>query len=137
MIKVIYGPKGTGKTKALVDTANKLAHGAYGTVVFIDRSKQLLYSLKHEIRFVDVSDFPTLGADGFFGFICGILTQNYDIEGIFIDGLNKITGLELGELEPLFKKLEKLSKDRENVIFYLTINGVTEEVPSFLSKYSE
>lgn len=137
MIKVIYGPKGTGKTKALVDAANKLAHGADGTVVFIDRSKQLLYSLKHEIRFVDVSDFPTLGVDGFFGFICGILTQNYDIEGIFIDGLNKITGLDVGELEPLFSKLEKLSKDRENVIFYITINGVTEEAPVFISKYAE
>lgn len=134
MIKVIYGPKGMGKTKVLIDTANKLAQQAKGDVVFIDDSTQLIYDLKHEVRFVNVSDFPFLGRDGFFGFICGILSQNYDIEGIFIDGLNYITKQKATELEPFFKNIKVLT-DKEKIDFCITINGVNEELPEFLKPY--
>ncbi len=134
MIKVVYGPKGMGKTKILIDTANKLAQQAKGDVVFIDDSTQLMYDLKHEVRFVNVSDFPFLGSDGFFGFICGILSQNYDIEGIFIDGLNYITKQKAAELEPFFKNLQAITEKLE-INFTLTINGVNEEMPEFLKQY--
>lgn len=135
MIKVIYGPKGMGKTKILIDTVNKLAHEAKGAVVFIDDSTQLMYDLKHEVRFVNVSDFPFLGSEGFFGFICGILSQNYDIEGIFIDGLNYITKQKAAELEPFYKNLQNVS-EKVKIDFYITMNGVDEELPEFLKQYT-
>lgn len=134
MIKVIYGPKGMGKTKILVDTANNLAQQGKGAVVFIDDSTQLMYDLKHEIRFVNVSDFPSLGWEGFLGFICGILSQNYDIEGILIDGLNYITKQKAPELENFFNGLNEIS-EKENIDFYITINGDADLLPEYLKQY--
>ncbi len=135
MIKVVYGPKGMGKTKILIDTANKLAQEAKGVVVFIDSSSQLMYDLKHEVRFVNVSDFPLSGCDGFLGFVCGILSQNYDIEGIFIDGLNYITKQKAAELGNFLENLETVA-EKVNIDFYITLNGMNEEVPEFLKKYN-
>lgn len=134
MIKVIYGPKGMGKTKILIDTANILAQKGKGAVVFIDDTTQLMYDLKHEVRFVNVSDFPFLGCEGFLGFICGILSQNYDIEGIFIDGLNYIVKQKAPELEGFFKGLREVS-EKENIDFYITINGDADLLPEYLNQY--
>lgn len=135
MIKVIYGPKGTGKTKTLIDAANEMAGNAKGTVVFIDDSKQLIFSLDRKIRFVNVSDFPPMSGNVFFGFLCGILSQNYDIEGIFIDRLNKITKEKAAGMETFFKDLEKLAAEA-SVSFFITMSGLAEEMPPFLKKYT-
>ena len=134
MIKVIYGSKGTGKTKILTEAANKLAQQAKGTVVFIDYTTKLMYDLRHEVRFVNISDFPFLGLEGFFGFICGVFSQNYDIEGIFIDGLNFITKQKASELEHFFRSLQQIV-DKANIDIYITINGVNEELPKYLEQY--
>jgi chromosomal replication initiation ATPase DnaA len=136
MIKVLYGPKGTGKTKLLVSSANKKSQEAQGAVVFIDDSTKLMYDLKHEVRFVNVSEFPKLNNDGFFGFLCGILSQNYDIEGIFIDRLNFITKENMQDFEGFFKKLDQLEQ-KTKTEFFITFNGLIEEMPAFLNKYTE
>lgn len=135
MIKVIYGEKGMGKTKILIDTANKIALEGKGDVVFIDDSTQLMYDLNHKVRFVNISEFPPLGTEGFFGFICGILSQNYDIEGIFIDGLNYITKKKAAEMELFFRNLQMIV-EKVNIDFCITINGVSEELPEFLRQYT-
>jgi DNA replication protein DnaC len=134
MIKVIYGPKGLGKTKILIDTANKLAGETKGGVVFIDDSTQLMYDLRHEVRFVNVADFPFLGQDGFFGFLCGIISQNYDVDGICIDGLNYITKQRADELESFFTKLKTVYANTK-IDFYITINGQSNDLPEFLKQY--
>lgn len=136
MIKVLYGPKGTGKTKTLIGSANNMAKEAKGAVVFIDDSTKLMYDLKHEVRFVNVSEFPKLNNDGFLGFLCGILSQNYDIEGIFIDRLNFITNERMEEFEAFFEKLDQLAA-KHNTEFLITFNGPTDEMPAFLEKYAE
>lgn len=133
MIKVIYGEKGMGKTKVLVDTANRLSAESAGNFVFIDNDTQLMYDLRHEIRFVNTSDFPGMGPDGFFGFLCGILSQNYDIEGIFIDGLNYIVKKKANELEDFFKKLGAIDK-KTDIKFYITINGKNDDIPPFIKE---
>jgi len=135
MIKVIYGEKGMGKTKVLIDTVNKIALEGKGDVVFIDDSTQLMYDLNHKVRFVNVSEFPQMGTEGFFGFICGILSQNYDIEGIFIDGLNYITKKNAADMELFFKNLQVI-EEKVNIDFYITINGISEEIPEFLKQYT-
>ena len=102
MIKVIYGPKGTGKTKLLVDSANSMAQQAKGTVVFIDDSTKLMYDLSHKVRFVNVSDYPPLDHESFSGSYADP-PQNYDIEGIFIDRINFITKENIEEFETFFE----------------------------------
>lgn len=133
MIKVIYGEKGMGKTKILIDTANKLSTEGSGDVVFIDDSTQLMYDLKHEIRFVNMTDFPVMDTSGFFGFLCGVLSQDYDIEGIFIDGLNYIVKKKAGELEDFFEKLGIVEK-KTGIKFFITINGNNDDIPAFLKE---
>ena len=131
MIKVIYGEKGMGKTKILIDTANKLSSESSGDVVFIDDSTQLMYDLKHEIRFVNMTDFPGMDPSSFFGFLCGILSQDYDIDGIFVDGLNYIVKKKANELGDFFEKLGVVEK-KTGIKFYITINGKNDDIPSFL-----
>jgi len=134
MIKVIYGQKGTGKTKWLIDTANKVSREAKGTVVFVDYSTQLMYDLDRKIRFVNTSDFPLTGSDSFFGFICGMISQNYDIQDIFIDGLNHITKQTAFELESFFDSL-KLLGDKYEVDFHIILSGSKDDIPEYLNQF--
>ena len=132
MIKVFYGKKGTGKTKHMLENANEIVVEAKGNVVYIDDSNEQLMKLAREIRFVNVMDYPVKGTDAFLGFICGIASQNYDIETIFIDGLNYIVGDE--GLEAFFKGLETFEK-QNNLGFFISINGDENNVPAFIKKF--
>ena len=134
LIKVFYGEKGMGKSKMMVDMANEHASQKKGDVVFIDDSNDLMYKLKHQIRFTDISDYPVKGSVPLFAFICGIISQNYDIEGIFIDGLTYIVKESTDKLGGFFNAIEKLS-NRFNIHFFLSINGKQEDMPEFLKAY--
>ena len=134
LIKVIYGKKGSGKTKKLIDTANALAGGSKGDVVFIDDSNQLMYDLKHQVRFVNVSEFPIKGEEGFFGFLCGMISANYDIGSILIDGLTYIVEQKIGTLENFFKKLDYISSTNK-IDFYISINGEPDVMPGYVRNY--
>ena len=139
MIKVMYGRKGTGKTKYLINTANSLASEKVGDVVFIDRSDQLMYDLTHKIRYINMEDFPIKNISSFLGFICGIIAENYDIKGIFIDGLTYIAKKSITSensncwLE-FFNSL-KLISEKYNKDFYISMNGESESIPEYLQEF--
>jgi len=134
MIKVFYGEKGMGKSKMMVDLANEHADMRNGDVVFIDDSNDLMLKLKHRIRFTDVTVYPVDGADQFFAFICGIISQNYDIESIFIDGLTYIVKADVGSLERFFNNISMLT-EKYPISFFFSINGRPEAMPAFLQAY--
>jgi thymidine kinase len=134
MVKVIYGTKGAGKTKTLIDTANQLVEESTGDVVFIDDSNQLMYDLKHKIRFINISEFPVSCSRGFAGFICGLIAEDYDINGIFIDGLTYILKQKIETLQELFEDIKEISK-KYNIMFYFSINGDPETMPEFLKEF--
>ena len=134
MIKVFYGEKGMGKSKMMVDFANDHVDRKDGDVVFIDDSNDLMLKLKHKIRFTDVSVYPVSGADQFLSFICGIISQNYDIESIFIDGLTYIVKEEINTLENFFVQISSLM-EKYGIHFFLSINGKSESMPDFLKAY--
>lgn len=134
MIKVIYGNKGAGKTKTLVDEANNFTSKSKGDVVFIDDSDHLICDLKHEIRFINVTEFPVAGPAAFLGFICGVISEDYDIDGIFIDGLTYILKQNINSLKEFFVSLNSIST-KYNVKFCMTINGEPDKTPEFLKEY--
>ena len=134
MVKVYYGKKGTGKTKHMLESANGLVLTSKGNVIYIDDSDELRLKLDHSIRFVNILDYPVKGADSFLGFICGVASQNYDIETIFIDGLTYIVEQSAEELSRFFKGVDDLS-ERHNVDFYMSINGDEDKMPEFIKKY--
>ncbi len=133
-MKIIYGPKGTGKTKAIIESANLALDNAKGHVIFITDTNRYTRELKYTIRFLDVTGFDVQGEDGFRGFIKGIVAANGDNEIIFIDGIARIAGKELGELEGIFNAMEKLEKDY-GVKFVLTCSAKKEDLPKFVLKH--
>jgi hypothetical protein len=118
----------------MVDIANEHAELRAGDVVFIDDSNDLMLKLKHAIRFIDISVYPIKGVEQFFAFICGIVSQNYDIEGIFIDGLTYIVKEDIHSLEGFFKNISELS-NKYKINFILSINGKQDTMPAFLKPY--
>jgi hypothetical protein len=134
MIKVFYGEKGMGKSKMMVDLANDHVDKKDGNVVFIDDSNDLMLKLKHRIRFTDVSIYPVSGPDQFLSFICGIISQNFDIESIFVDGLTYIVKEDINSLEGFFKQISVLM-EKYGIHFFFSINGKPETMPAFLKAY--
>ncbi len=134
MVKVVFGKKGMGKTKYLIEEANIQALESTGDIVFIDSSDQLMYDLKHKIRFINVSEFPLVGSNGFIGFLCGIISENYDINAIFIDGLTRIIKQEAEEMENFFKEINQLS-EKHGIKFYISVSGDSENIPDFIKEF--
>ena len=91
MLKLLIGKKGTGKTKVLIDSVNVAANEANGNVVFISNdTNRNMYDIKSKVRMADTSEFEIDTWKEFLGFICGIISSNFDITNIYVDGVLKI-----------------------------------------------
>lgn len=135
MIQILIGEKGEGKTKRLIDMSNEAGKLSDGHIVFIDDDNRHMYDLHYNIRFVDTTGFKMEDQRIFFGFICGILSQDGDIEKIYIDGLNNIIKyMTDDDLFAFINELEKLS-EKANVDFVMTISRDKETVPEALKSY--
>ena len=134
MIKIICGPKGSGKTKRAIDTANEAVAQAKGHLVFITDTKRYMYDLKREIRFIDVSDYIVAGEDALCGFIKGVIAGSYDNEYLFIDGIARIAGKNIKDMSQIFYMLDKVANLRSLTI-YVTCSCAEEELPDFVKKY--
>lgn len=133
-MKIIYGPKGTGKTKAIIESANSAIDIAKGHVIFITDTKRYTHDIKYPIRFLDVTEFNVGGIEGLSGFLKGIVAANGDNEFIFLDGIARITNKCLCELEDVFVAMDKLEKDF-GVKFVVTCSASKEDLPKFVLKY--
>ncbi|MGE5626938.1 MAG: hypothetical protein ACM3X7_02350 [Solirubrobacterales bacterium] len=133
MIHVFCNKRGSGKTKALINLANEKVLESKGHVVYIDDDRRPLLELDRKIRFVDTGDFDLKQEDSFYGFLCGIISEDYDIDTIFIDGLLNIIDMDINDGAHLFSQLEKIT-NKHNIEFYINING-EEEVPEFIKRY--
>ena len=134
MINIIMGKKGTGKTKAIIESANATLDIAKGHVLFITDTSRYTYDLNNKIRYLDVTGFDVLGEGGWRGFIKGLVAANGDNEYIYLDGIARITGKPLAELENIFSSMEKLENDYA-VKFVLTCSSSKEDLPAFILKY--
>ena len=134
MIRIIYGKKGSGKTKKIIDAANEAVKSSTGELVFIDDDNRYMYDLRHEIRFVNATEYDVSSPDTFMGFICGILAGNYDMKQLFIDGFLRLVKSEMADLEPFFVKLEGITH-RHGVDVVISATAKDDAVPEFLKKY--
>ncbi len=134
MIHVIYGAKGTGKTKIIVADANAYAETAKGVVVYIDRSNHRIHDLDRNVRLVDASHYGLNSQKDILTFIKGMLAANYDIEKIYIDGLARLFDCNIAELEEVYVGLEEICKEF-NINVTITASGALEDLPNFVTKY--
>ena len=134
MIKVIYGAKGTGKTKMMIDAANAAVKEAKGHLIFITDSKRGMYDLEREVRFIDASEYDIAGETALCSFVKGVVAGNHDNEYVFIDGVVRIAGKPVQELAAFFYMLDKVSKTNDLVIT-VSVYAAKEELPDFVAKY--
>ena len=134
MIKIIYGAKGTGKTKQLINAANEDVKGAKGLSVFITDNKRCMYDVNRGVRFIDVTDWAIAGEEALCGFVKGVAACNSDHEYIYLDGISRITGKGIKELAGIFYMLDKISSEN-NITVTVTCSCSEAELPDFVKKY--
>ena len=134
MIKIIYGAKGTGKTKMMIDAANAAVSQAKGHMIFITDNKRGMYDLEREIRFIDTSEYDIAGEAALCGFVKGVIAGNNDNEYVFIDGVVRIAGKPVQEMAAFFYMLDKVSKD-SGVTITVSVSANKEDLPDFVTKY--
>ena len=134
MIKVIYGAKGTGKTKMMIDAANEAVKEAKGHLIYITDSKRYMYDLEREVRFIDTSEYDIAGEGALCGFVKGVIAGNNDNEYVFIDGVVRIAGKPVAELAAFFYMLDKVGKSN-NIVITVSVSAEREELPDFVAKY--
>lgn len=134
MIKVIYGAKGTGKTKMMIEAANAAVSEAKGHLIFITDNKRCMYDLERNVRFIDVSDYNVAGETALCGFVKGVVAGNNDNEYVFIDGAVRIAGKPVSELAEFFFMLDKVSQTNDLTIT-VSVSAAKEDLPSFVAKY--
>jgi hypothetical protein len=134
MIKFVIGPKGTGKTRTMVDLANKALADSKGEIVFINGDNRHMIELNHRIRYVNAKEFGVKKLNVFYGFLSGIIARNYDTDQIYIDGLLDIINGDLQEIERFIFDVKRLS-DKFDIHFIITLNGNPDSVPAFLKEY--
>lgn len=133
MIKLITGGKGSGKTKQMVDLINESVKTTSGNIVCIEKSMQLTYELDHKCRLIDMDDYHIAGEDMLYGFVCGILAGNYDIEEVYVDGILKVLGKDLDALGRLLGRLEEYNGD--NCRFIITVSADDAALPDAVKRY--
>ena len=128
MVELIVGKKGKGKTKVLLDKVNGAVKDANGSIVYLDKSTKHMYELNNKVRLIDVSGFPVKNGDEFVGFICGILSQDHDLEQMYLDSFLKLACLEGADIEETYKTLETIS-EKYHVKFVLSISMNAADLP--------
>ena len=131
MIGVIFGEKGTGKTKRLLQHANRTAMDAKGSLVFIDDDNSYMFDLNSSIRFINAAQYGIESPKMLYGFLCGISAQDFDLEYVYIDGFLNFVRHDLASLEGLFSDLRAFS-ERHNVNIILSISGNRDMLPPFM-----
>ena len=121
MVQLIIGDKGEGKTKQLLDKVNEAIQEARGNIVYLDKSTKHMYELNNKIRLIDVSGFPLKNSDEFIGFICGILSQDHDLEQIFLDSFIKIARLGDEDVTDTILQLDAIS-EKFGVDFVISVS---------------
>jgi hypothetical protein len=134
MIQVFCNKRGSGKTKRLIELANTELATAKGDSVYIDNDLRYISQIDRRIRFVAVEKFDIENYQEFYGLLCGIVSENYDIENIYIDGVFRIESSSTKEPAYWFKKIYDLSsKFKINV--YMNVDYEKKEIPDFIREY--
>ena len=121
MVQLIIGKKGKGKTKHLLEKANTEVQNVSGNIVYLDKSAKHMYELNNKIRLIDVSDYMITSSDEFVGFICGIISQDHDLQQMYFDSFLKIACKEDGDVEAIINKLENVG-EKFGVSFVISIS---------------
>jgi hypothetical protein len=130
MVQLIVGVKGEGKTKKMLDHVHQNLKSVDGNIVYLDKSAQNMHELDKKVRLINVSEYPIQNADQFVGFICGICSQDYDLEVMYLDSFLKIAKLDGQDFGPVLSQLNMISEQfKVNMVLSVSVNK--EDLPEF------
>ena len=137
MIQIISGEKGKGKTKFLLEKVNNAVKTANGSIVFLDKNTKHMYELNNKVRLITVPELPVDNTDDFIGFLCGIVSQDNDLEEMYLDSFLNIAHIDSDEaLCKVLKKLNVLS-DKYHINFILSVSKNEADLPECAKQYIE
>lgn len=129
MIEIICGEKGKGKTKELLAKVNGAVATASGNIVYLDKSQKHMYELNNKVRLINVADYPVETCDEFLGFLCGIVSQDHDLEEMYLDSFLTIAGVHNDDdMCHAIEKLDVIS-EKYNVKFVLSVSKNEVDLP--------
>ena len=116
MIDIIAGAKGKGKTKILIQQVNDDIKLTKGTIVYLDKNNKHMYELSNQIRLIVVPEFNVTDTDMFLGFIAGIISQDHDLDKIYLDSFLTTAKLEGQDVTNALEQLSAVG-EKFNVKF--------------------
>ena len=128
MIQIISGVKGKGKTKFLIQKVNDAVKTATGNIVYLDKNNKHMYELSNKIRLINVKDFPIDNYDSFLGFICGLISQDHDLQAMYLDSFLNIACVSDEYIGYVLTQLDKISKTFETD-FVVSISEDAQNLP--------
>ena len=128
MVEIIAGEKGKGKTKYLLDKVNTSIESATGNIVYLDKSQKHMHELSNKVRLINVADYPITNCDEFIGFICGIVSQDYDLQEMYLDSFLTIGNITDDLIVHAIEKLDIIS-EKYGVKFVLSVYKNEADLP--------
>lgn len=135
MVKLIVGSKGTGKTKKLVELVKQAVQEENGSVVCLEKDKNLTFDIPYTVRLIHASDYSFKSIEFFKGFISGLHAANYDISHVFIANLLKmIDEPDMDKVAALLDELDAFG-EKENIKFTITATADPYKFGDNIKKY--
>lgn len=127
MVQLVCGHSGTGKTRRMIDMANRKIENVQGKMVFLEANNRHIFDLNYRIRYINTKEFGLTNPDQFQGFVCGLIATDYDVESVYIDGLYKIAQAGVDILDSVIKRLDYLS-EKFDVNFIISVNHDSKDI---------
>lgn len=123
------------RQRLFIEKVNNALTVAKGNVVFISNdTNRNIFDVKSKARMADTSEFEIKSYDEFLGFISGIISRDFDITNIFVDGIFKIVGSDnLDGFESFLNRLETMSQKFE-ITFVISVSIDAETAPDYIKK---
>ena len=135
MVKLIVGSKGTGKTQKLVELVKKAVEEESGSVVCLEKDKNLTFDIPYTVRLIHASDYSFKSIEFFKGFICGLHAANYDISHVFIANILKICeDIDMEKVATLLDELDAFG-NKEGINFTVTATVDPATLGDNIKKY--
>lgn len=128
MVQIIAGQKGKGKTKILINKVNEEVKAAKGSIVYLDKNNKHMYELSNKIRLINVKDYLINNYNEFLGFICGIISQDHDLEKVYLDSFLRLSNIDDSDITMVLDKLTKIS-EQFNIDFLISISLDADNLP--------
>ena len=83
--------------------------GVQGKIVAVEEN-WIKVEEKNKVRLINVSEYPVKNADQFLGFICGVCSQDYDLQTMYVDSFIKVAGLEGADITDTILAMDAIGK---------------------------